>query len=405
MKQFVCLIIVLTFAHGAAAAAEDSLAKPCIAAKQPSELLNCIVSSGREIQKERFNIDAQTSSSQAAKQLLNPDLAIDSTSNTSGGRDSSLTLLFPIEIGRRSSRIAVSEANTEVARKQLLTRKEELAVQTVGSLYRLRQIDSEVELLGEAAETFHSIVKSYRNRLKLNPEQEVSLSVYEIASEQNELRLTKLSNERDRISASVSYDLGGPIAKELLPPMKTEWEPLSILPMKSSVIALARAQEAKAAAEVNFAQSERIPQIFLGPKIQYNTGDSRDLMYGFALSMSLPILNQNTGQRNAAKYNLLRSSLETSLTSTRVDLERELLIKSYDRSATAIRHAQSTTHLTERHKSLHKLIAQGIVSASLVIELHRQLFDYQSALHEEELNGIEALWRLYALDGSIAQGE
>ena len=219
------------------------------------------------------------------------------------------------------------------------------------------------------------------------------------------MRLAKLSNERDRISATVSYDLGGPINNDLLPPIKTEWENLGLEATQSSIIALSEAIEKKANSELSLARSEAFPELHLGPKLRYNTGEKSDTTIGFSLSMTLPILNQNNGAKESARYNLQRTSLETAITKTKINTERELLIKSYNRSAGAIKHAQATTRLNERHKSLHKLISQGVVSASLVIELHRQLFEYQSALHDQEITGIEALWKLYAIDGSIAGGQ
>ncbi|MCB9085231.1 MAG: hypothetical protein H6624_12845 [Bdellovibrionaceae bacterium] len=45
------------------------------------------------------------------------------------------------------------------------------------------------------------------------------------------------------------------------------------------------------------------------------------------------------------------------------------------------------------------------MNSALVIEMHREVFEFYEGLHEHELKAIDALWRLYALKGTLLKEE
>lgn len=378
----------------------------CSTRKSATELVRCAIKDSSEVRVLTLETESQQKLVSKARQLRNPELDAETVSDGSGNQNTEATLLFDLEVfGTRSARVKRAEADSEIAEKQLLLSKAEIAVFVATSLYRLRQIDTEASLVSEAAETFLNVTKPYRKRVRLNPEQEVSLSVFEIAAEENQLRLNNLNQEKERLTSNLRLTLNSPesVDPKILPPLKTDWPALSSAKNDSPSLQILAAQERKAMADLDSEKAESWPELKLGPKFE-KEGRS-DSQVGVALSLTLPVFSQNGGGRAAAQSNLTKVRLENELARRRVDNERSSLEKIYSDSARAIQKSVQSARLQQKHQSLHRLLNQGLVNASLVIEMHRQLFDYQAGLHEQELKGVEAYWKLLALDGRILEGE
>jgi hypothetical protein len=90
-------------------------------------------------------------------------------------------------------------------------------------------------------------------------------------------------------------------------------------------------------------------------------------------------------------------------TKTQLEKQKEFLQRVYQRAATRITQTLSNEQVTLKHKNLHKMIDRGLVSAPLVIELHRQIMDYYERLHKQELEGVIAKWKIAALEGKISK--
>ena len=61
------------------------------------------------------------------------------------------------------------------------------------------------------------------------------------------------------------------------------------------------------------------------------------------------------------------------------------------------------SNISSKHDELHKLIRRGVISAPLIIEMHREISEYYENLHAQELKALESLWTLYALRGTILE--
>lgn len=378
----------------------------CITSKTATELVRCAINESSDVKIQSLNAQSQEKLVSKATQWRNPELDVESVSDGNGNQNTEASMLFDFELfGKRSSRVKRAKAESEIAEKQLLLTKADVAIFVATSLYRMRQIDTEASLVTEAAETFLNVTKPYKGRIRLNPEQEVSLSVFEIAAEENQLRLNNLKQEKEHLASQLRVTLNSsesPDAK-ILPPLKTNWPAINGAKNESAPLQILAAQDRRATADLDAERAESWPELKLGPK--YEKAGREDAQVGVALSLSLPIFSLNGGGRAAAQTNLTRVRLESELARKRIDNERANLEKIYAESGQAIQRSVQNARLKQKHQSLHRLLNQGLVNASLVIEMHRQLFDYQAGLHEQELKGVEAYWKLLALDGRILEGE
>jgi hypothetical protein len=55
--------------------------------------------------------------------------------------------------------------------------------------------------------------------------------------------------------------------------------------------------------------------------------------------------------------------------------------------------------MEQKHHNMESLFERGLISASLIIEAHRQMSEVIGTYHAQELRAIEALWSVYAMDG------
>jgi len=70
-----------------------------------------------------------------------------------------------------------------------------------------------------------------------------------------------------------------------------------------------------------------------------------------------------------------------------------------------LRSTQQVSGLAAEHQNIEDFFEKGLVTSTLVIETHRQLYDITRTRNEQELTGVDALWRLYILDGTFMEGK
>ncbi len=415
MNKFIVVgflsLAIIGLSNAERAVAAEEAGEVCSQPRNPTDIVRCALSRSPQAKAGEIVRNSQSHLVNTARQRLNPEISAEVIPNGNGGQRAEVALLHTFELGgKRSARIEAAEAASDFAIAQLNLSLADLAVDTVKDLYLLRQKTEEEKLLKESAETFSTILRAYKRRMGLSPGQEVALSVFEIAAEESALRMSRIILERQAILASLSTRVGlsgKSIDDRLLPQLKSSWPaPAQSNGSRSLALEVLKASSRQAEAEVRLAHAQSWPDMALGPKVEFeNTNGTNDTRVGIALSLPLPVFHRNSAGRAYSSANLERIRLETQLAQNIVANDREKWLRTYEAAGAAIKRSLENAKLQQRHKTLHRLIGQGLVGATEVIELHRQIFDYQEALHEQELQGVEAQWRLLALDGKLLEGE
>lgn len=102
-----------------------------------------------------------------------------------------------------------------------------------------------------------------------------------------------------------------------------------------------------------------------------------------------------------ANAGLMRAEQSLELRKRELGQQRKILLNQYQKSSKALKESVSLTDIEKKHKSVERQFERGVISSSLVIEAHRQMVDFTKSQNELELNALESLWRLKALDGSL----
>lgn len=367
----------------------------------PQDVLDAALSRHPEVRTAEARLRQAVAAEGTAAQRPNPELEGKATF-ASGAEDSEASLLHTLELGgKRRARRELAGAERAVAEAGLLAAKEEVALRTVGSLYRLRQARAELRLLDETLSAFRRIQRQLRSRPRLAPEQEVSLAVFDLAQRDARLRRASLEAEEAELLAWLRPVAAG---EPSLPERRAAWPALPEASEGSASVLAARAAALAARGELSQARGQAWPDLKLGPSLsrEKDDGGTRST-YGVGFSVPLPLFQRNAAGRKQAKLGVEAAQLSLEQLTAALKAEREAEAARYTAAVKALAEASSDEAFESTHKTVEDLAARGLIPSSLVIEAHRQLFDFTKDLHEAELAAVQALWRIHALDGRILQ--
>ncbi len=389
---------------------EASSSQACHRLTSPQDVVDCALSNHPEAQRAQLSTLRADNLESAASQRPNPEMGGKSVFGSSRGdsvASHELNLTHTIELGgKRGARMDQALAQKEANLANALRSREEVLFETIHALYRLRQIQAELHTLDEALETFARIQQLFRSRPRRTPEQEVSLGVFGIAEGDYQLRKatleTELSTHVYEIALAVGKDFEA--SPSVLPPRRTSWPAFQngapMPPFKGSAMNSVRAGLKLAEADLSVAQSLSWPNLRLGPSFESQTsGSTTSQTFGVNLTFELPIFQINGGGRAVARTGLELAERSLSLRERELANQRKILVQKYSYLVKAIQNSFSHAELEKKHRNTDALFARGIIPSSLVIEAHRQIVDFTKSQNELELSAVEALWKIYVLEG------
>lgn len=389
-------------------------AEPCEQIASGEDILRCALEVHPDLQRSQVLIQQTQSLRDAAAQIPNPELGSRATFGSNLGddiMDTEINLAQPLELGgKRGSRIERALAEKEVAHSRVLRTREEVTLSILQWLHRLRQAKAEMATFDEALSTFYRIERQFKSRPRLNPEQEVSIGIFQLAEGDYQLRKAELEIEIETIQKTIELIIRRKLSKldAIIPKKRAEWPHLSPIPelieIGGSSIKGAQAQLQLAQAELSVQKSLSWPDLRVGPSFTYQTqGALSYYTVGFNVSLPLPIFNQNGGGRAYARRGMELAERSLNLTHYQLRNERDILVNRYTKSVAAIKSAISSKEVERRHRSTEALFARGLLPSSLVIEAHRQIVDFTKSQNEHELEALQALWKVYILDGNFSE--
>lgn len=382
----------------------------CSTIKSAQDILNCAISHHPDVQISEESLKRDQVLKKIAGQIQNPEFeakVLSGHSNSDSVVNTEINIGQTIELGgKRKSRIKQAIGMANFTQAQVLESKELTALNTVLALYRLRQIRSELAAVNEGMTTFQHTIEHFKSRPKLAPEQEVSSTVFKLSLDDYKLKKSKLIQEQIVLQKFLELATGLPIAtiQNNLPSSKQQWPKFKIPKGEIQNSELAKAQAEKTISEANLklAKSNAWPDFKVGPSFTTQTGiPGNNTAAGVNVSLALPIFSLNKGGIDYAKRDFYRTDLAYQLTLTKKENERSQLLLRYQSALQSMGQLRLNGTLKNEHKNMEEYYEQGLVSSSLVIETHRQIFEVTESVNEQELTAIDALWRLYILDGNL----
>lgn len=373
------------------------------------DVVECAENRSPEIISSEAEINVKKSLVEAASQWNNPELGVDSLSGTSQAdkkTETDVSLSFPLELGgKRSARKSMAEADLVKATKELQLQRAEVRKKVLLKLNRLRQIFAELELVKESQETFSKLVKQYQGRPALSPEQEVSLTVFKMAKGEYNFKKIEYEEELYDLASYFKVVTGLELdqVKRVLPSEVRRWPSLKEASNERNPTSWQGIYDATvdaAQGDLDKAKGDAWPTLMLGPSAKFTqeaSGDSQ--MWGLNLSMSLPVFNLNGGAKGAAAANLQAARIKREQGLEQISQRRKLLESLYRVIVDTLAENPSGHELEQRHRKIESQFMRGLVSSSLVIEVHRSLVDFEKSRNVQEMKALETYLEIQVLDG------
>ena len=156
--------------------------------------------------------------------------------------------------------------------------------------------------------------------------------------------------------------------------------------------------------ELTLAKSSAWPDLKIGPTFELQNSIGQNFAaYGFNFTLPLPLYHRNGAGKAFANLEIKRSELKLEAERKQNREEKSHNQLRYIRAVEALKSAASKESLEKKHVEVERLFTQGLIQGNLVIELHRQIHDFTKTYNAQELMAVEALTRVYMLQGKIPE--
>ena len=386
-------------------------------------LVSEVLEKNPEIQSYRAEIEAAKGARTTAGTWANPEVggSFGQKKVWSGGEDGDTTAkgkTFDISImqsvewpGRLSLRKAIAQRDIELAELGLEQFRALLQTRTKVALYHLfaaREVQAATQ---EVSSHFRALkeVLSQRSPAGLTPLLETR--VIETMELNTQRKATQASiaaqealNEWNLLRgapADADFPLS-PIAVDFKP-LKESKDALAALVFSNDYTVRQRTIELERQnSRLGLAENERMPAVSIGPVISQEKAGDKERMIGGAVSVPLPLWNQNQGNIQIEKARRVQSEVSLDLAKRDAENRLSLAMVAYEKKLKeisewkpeAIQHFKEAAELADRHYRL------GSVSVTVYVELQTQYLEALQGLHDTRAEALDAAGQLELLTGS-----
>ncbi|OYZ19215.1 MAG: hypothetical protein B7Y39_12490 [Bdellovibrio sp. 28-41-41] len=376
------------------------------------DVIRCAVEIHPDAEQARLLLKQNENLIGVAEQRPNPEIDSQILGGKSGDDNyqyTQINLAHTFELGgKRDARIRRSEIQLKSSGFDLKLVQEQVYLRTYLALIRLRQISSEISVYDDALSTFGRIQKQYQSRPRMTPEQKATYAIMDIAANDYRLRRRPLLNEIRENERFIAMAIGRKfdVRKDFLPPFRKKWPVIASagqtdltrsLTLQKSLSDLELAQ-----AELKEAESLSWPDLKLGPTVETQTQGSQKMnSFGLNLSFAIPLFHTNGAGKSYASAGVHRAQLSLERSKSIEQQQLQLQVEKYKDAVKSLEESLSSADLDKKHRDVEGSFSTGIIPSSLVIEIHRQMADYMKSLSEQENSAIEALARIYSIEGRL----
>ncbi len=344
----------------------------------------------------------------AGSAFSNPELEFETIQGRGlGGRvgNNRIAISYPFQLfGQRSAKKAKAKAESELLKIEGIKGKNGLVAEVALNLYHLMHISEEISTLEMTLETYSNVISQLSSRAMLSPDQDVTLSVFRLAVGDLSFKRSSLISDRKKIEDFFSH-IPGMTSKQLeklLPEHRKNWPDPSLKRSELNGWPIQQVENQLKAAEADFDSSKANawPELKAGIIYDQEIESSLEVSkVGFNLTLPIPLLNWNSGNKQIAASAYQRALVDKELAHREVKNERSRTIEFYNSSVETLKKSPNEMDVVKKTKNLASKYNRGLINSSLLIEAHRQLFEFRSSQNEIERKTLESLFRIYELDG------
>ena len=373
-----------------------------------SDALLCALKKHPSIVLAQTQVPIASINRELSSRWLNPELeagvGYTSTAADGTGITVDIAVMQTIETSsKRGARRAQANAEYAYAFATLEEQKEEAMMQMLSTLNRLRQIDKEKHLLDETINTFVRLIRRYNARPALSPEDRISADLFRFVLNNYRIEKNQLEAEEKELIGTLEPILccDTSITQKLFLYSPKIWPKIDDNNIENSTI-LAKEQANIDQAKANYldAKSSSFGEFRVGPYIQTKPGDISTIdAYGAKFEIPIPI---SSNKKSTEAGRLALSSAEFTFEAKKRELETGInnLKTKYTLGISTLA-SYDIKEIERHHIRAKNLFDSGRVSGGLLIEVHRQMVDSIRTYHQYEMETLQALWQIYALQKKL----
>ncbi len=381
--------------------------KECPLPNSAEDIINCALDMHPQVKRDLQEIDSLKNLEEQAGQRPNPIFSSRYVKGSNNTSELETNLSFVVELGdKRNSRrqLAIAQKDKAIRFKELT--QAQVKIQTIKNLYRLRQIFKEQRVLSETLSAFSKVTKQLRKKPVLSPEQESSLTIFEIALEEIKIKKSEIFEEERKVEHYFHVATGHSLEeiKEYLPSIPKKWKKISL---KEQIDLSPKLNQLSSFAELaqknlEIEKSQSWPNLRIGPSFSIDKETYNDnKMIGFNIQLPLPILQTNNGAKAYARSELIRAQKNINLTRAEESHERVEQFKIYKSTTDILNKTMKFSKIDKKYKRIEKLYLRGVISSSVFLESLKQKITYLETRHNREMTALSALWNIYKYNGSL----
>ncbi len=376
----------------------------------PDGVLKCIQNNHPELVKSIAISQIENELSAQASASKNPTLSLEAAlGKNMGNKQQQLEIRFSQAIQTNSLKAAkkmlmLSDVND--LKTNNLKKLEEVTLDSVKNIIRFSQINFEMEKINEALIKFTSISKLYSNRPKLNPENEATLGMIQIAINNYQIKIQQLLKEKQEISSNIK--LAGNLSEKdidnLNSKIKLSWPKINAnnLDLQSSNMQTKRDLISLSMAKLDYSKESLWEELSVDLILQKNTdGQNDEKLYGLGVKIPLTVFNRNQREISLNSLQLQKAKDLYDFEKNKNELELQNLISQYHNSIQILSQLISDNQIEKRHQKIESNFSLGLISGPVLVEVHRQDLEYLETKHSEELRALEMLWKIYIHNGTF----
>lgn len=344
-------------------------------------------------------------------QFLNPELSMGFlTGDTSEGKSKTyeIELTQTIELGgKRAKRADLMKSKVALENTQTQLTAEDSIVEAVNQMFEIKTIDKLIPIYEETLSSYRSVLKSKTALNSLSPEAVVEKETLELLISDVRLKLFKLEDKKKELEQHLSYYAN---SKCLIDLSKIEItadtsfldESIEKQIAGNNEINIALQSKELVIRELALLKGQSIPNLKIGPAFEFEKTQGKTYtQVGVNVSFDLPVFSSNKFKKGYLDEEIKYLSKGHDQVRDEVLFDLETSVIRYKRLSKQLGTLKKENAYEAKHQKIEKLFSRGLISTSMIIEVHRQLIEYAETIASYEQEAVGTLWNIYKLQGTV----
>lgn len=364
----------------------NAFSNECPSPGELNDVLECLKEKHQLVLLKNLDVQNSKDLEKFLGQRPNPKLNIQSV-HSSHSSQTQVTVMQELDLGGQLNALkGKGRLVHDVRKNELAVTREEVIQEVLLNIHHLTHINETLNVNHEILASLLKVTGALKKRRALTPEQEASLSNFNLQMGEVRNLIALLEDEQEEVL--LFFLINGGYSKEsMLKVMEDHGHSLHIKEKEGLSLSLERlGLETKIAEkDLKLAKASVFENISIGPMfIKDEVDEVSEELFGVSVNIPLPLWHQNQAGKALAQRALRSARERFSFEKEKEDLQKVSLQKRIDKLQESLSELPDKKVLKKTHARMEKLYSQGLVSPSSFLDSHRVWRDVTSSRLELE---------------------